>query len=206
MCTFNGERFLAQQLNSILAQSHKNWSLLISDDGSTDATLDIVNSYRKKFGDKRIKIISGPCQGYAKNFLYALRQVKGHYDYFAFCDHDDIWLKDKLKRSVSILQEHQLNCNRPQLYCSMTNFIDENNRFMRRCHKRKGPDFGHSLVENIAGGNTMLFNKVSHGMLVSIPVDLNVVSHDWILYQLVSGAGGYIYYVMTKQMFFIDNI
>ena len=69
MGTYNGQDFLAEQLLSIENQSHKDWRLIISDDGSTDETLAIAKAFQEKWGNDRLELRQGPNQGFCKNFL-----------------------------------------------------------------------------------------------------------------------------------------
>jgi rhamnosyltransferase len=94
LATYNGERYLEAQINSLLTQSEENWTLYIRDDGSIDDTVSIINKYIKI--DKRIVFIDDNLKnlGVASNFLHLLNFSKS--DYTIFCDQDDIWLENKL--------------------------------------------------------------------------------------------------------------
>ena len=100
--TYNGEKFLEAQLDSLEAQSVTNWTLYVSDDGSTDATLDIIHRYQSKWGTDKIRYRLGPQKGFAQNFLSLACDTSIKADYYAFCDQDDVWLPEKL----SIALEH----------------------------------------------------------------------------------------------------
>ena len=69
LCTYNGAEYLSAQLDSLVAQTHKDWVIYVSDDGSSDATLDILKRYQSELGEKRLVILGGPRQGFAKNFM-----------------------------------------------------------------------------------------------------------------------------------------
>ncbi|HCF6332264.1 TPA: glycosyltransferase, partial [Pseudomonas aeruginosa] len=69
MCSYNGERFLAEQIDSFERQTHRNWSLVVSDDGSQDGTFEVLQAYMESWGQERLKIVQGPQQGFVKNFL-----------------------------------------------------------------------------------------------------------------------------------------
>ena len=92
MGTYNGQAFLAEQLLSIENQSHKDWRLVISDDGSTDDTLAIAKTFQEKWGKDRIEIRLGPKQGFCKNFLNLACDSTIKADFYAFADQDDIWM------------------------------------------------------------------------------------------------------------------
>jgi hypothetical protein len=113
-------------------------------------------------------------------------------DYYAFADQDDIWLDDKLDRAVGWL--NTIDANIPALYCSRTRLIDENGRPIgySPLYSRK-PSFGNALLQNIASGNTMIFNHRARSLLQQVQHE-KLVIHDWSLYQIVSGCGGVIRY------------
>lgn len=92
MASYNGEKYIKEQLDSIVPYMEVGDELIISDDGSTDRTREIINEYVK--GDKRIKLIQGPGKGVIKNFEYALNQTTK--EIILFADQDDIWLQNKL--------------------------------------------------------------------------------------------------------------
>lgn len=192
LTTFNGARFLSQQLDSILGQDHTAWTLYISDDGSTDDTLTIIESYQRELGAERVRLFHGPRRGFAQNFLSLIRNPVVTGDYFAFSDQDDRWFPDKLSRSLNrVSQAGEI----PAFYCSRTRLVDEaghvtglSPRFQRM------PGFRNALVQSLAGANTMVLNSAARELLARVPTSERVVSHDWLCYLLVSGCGGHIFY------------
>lgn len=106
MCTFNGQDFLETQLQSINRQSYSNWHVAISDDGSRDATLNIANRYRYLWGEEKVSLWQGPCQGFARNFLSFICNRQLQADFFAWCDQDDIWDQGKLQAAGGWLSTH----------------------------------------------------------------------------------------------------
>ena len=194
MCTYNGERFLEDQLYSIERQSFKNWDVHVSDDKSTDNTLNILRYFQKHWGSNKLKIYTGPGKGYSANFMNLLGNKKINADYYAFADQDDVWKEDKLRRAISSI--YSVGENKSALYCSWTELIDENGDSIGLSkNKNFQINFNNSLLENIAGGNTMVFNQTSRNLLAKISSSgLPVTSHDWTLFQLVTGSGGYIFY------------
>lgn len=189
VCTYNGQRFLREQLDSFINQTHENWTIHVSDDGSTDATLEILEEYKKQLGEDKIAIWHGPRQGFAKNFLSLIKNREIVADYFAFSDQDDIWLADKLTRSIA--QIPQTPTNKPHMYCSRTKLVDTNLAplgFSPLFTKR--PCFENALVQSLAGANTMLINNAARNLMCRIVDDAPVVAHDWLAYLLVTGCGG----------------
>ena len=193
LCTLNGARFLQEQLDSIAAQTYGSWRLIVSDDGSEDGTLEILDRYRHKLQDpRRLELRAGPRRGPAANFLSLMSDPRIEDAYFACCDQDDIWLPDKLKRALTWLES--VPGHTPAVYFSRTSYIAADGRGIGLSPLfRKPPAFRNALVQSIGGGNTMVFNVAAHDLLVRAgPVD--VACHDWWTYLLVSGAGGHVHY------------
>jgi len=192
LCTYNGEKFIREQLNSILNQSYQNFTIYISDDGSSDMTLDVIFSYKKYLDSEKIKIINGPKRGYGNNFISNLKKHIDDANFFCYCDQDDIWDINKLEHALTILLKYG---NEPALYCSITNLIAEDGGFIGKSHyKHITPSFRNALCQSIAGGNTMVFNKKAGLLLNYIPDEMQISSHDWITYLVIASAGGIIYY------------
>lgn len=96
LATYNGEKYIEFQIYSLLAQTHKDWRLLIHDDGSTDKTIEIIKKFQKM--DSRIILVEDgiKCGGAGANFLHLLKNY-AQADYIVYCDQDDIWLEHKLE-------------------------------------------------------------------------------------------------------------
>jgi glycosyltransferase involved in cell wall biosynthesis len=193
LCTYQGQKFLADQVESIIAQTHQNWTLWVSDDGSTDATLAIITDYQRKLGANRVHLISGPQKGFTANFLTLTCHPAVSADYFAYADQDDIWMPDKLERALAWLQTQP--ADQPALYGSRTALIDEHNHEIGLSPLfKRPPSFRNALVQNIAGGNTMVFNAKAHQLLSKVGPDAGIAAHDWWTYMLVTGCGGKFFY------------
>jgi glycosyltransferase involved in cell wall biosynthesis len=189
LCTHNGARFLAEQLESIAAQTHQNWTVWASDDGSTDATAAILSQYRSRWGGEKLRILAGPGKGSSANFLALVCNGEIEADYFSYADQDDIWHPDKLERALAMLAA--VSAARPALYLSRSCLIDEAGRELglSRLFTRP-PSFKNALVQNIGGGNTMVFNSAARSVIAAAGLDVEVVVHDWWTYMAVSGCGG----------------
>lgn len=199
MCTYNGESFLAEQLDSLERQTHSNWSLIVSDDGSLDGTLDLLEGYRNRWGQNRLLVLTGPKRGFAANFLSLTSRADSDADFFAWSDQDDVWNEDKLEVALAWLQA--VPPHRPALYCGRTQLIGENGAHLGYSpHFRLAPGFSNALVQSIAGGNTMVFNQAAHKLLCEGGAELKVPAHDWWLYQLISGVGGVVHYDPEPKM------
>ena len=103
MATYNGEKYLAEQLDSIINQTYHNWNLLIRDDNSTDKTLEIIQNYHKK--DKRIKILKDNKGnlGIVRNFEELLKSSES--EFIMFSDQDDIWVENKLDMYLKMIEK-----------------------------------------------------------------------------------------------------
>jgi glycosyltransferase involved in cell wall biosynthesis len=193
MCTLNGARYLEQQLDSVEAQHLTIWRLIVSDDGSVDGTLDMLRERQKKWGAERLEIRAGLRKGFASNFLSLASDPTIVGDYFAFCDQDDYWFPNKLSRAIEVLTT-QANNEEANLYCGRTVYTDSslNNIGLSPLFVHPAT-FRNALVQSIGGGNTMVFNtRVKHLIENTYPV--TIVSHDWWLYQIVTGASGRVLY------------
>jgi glycosyltransferase involved in cell wall biosynthesis len=192
MCTYNGEKYLKEQLDSIAEQSYENIEIWISDDGSQDATLDFIKSYHFN-GLLRLIERKIEKKHFANNFLSLVCNQDIQADYYAYADQDDIWEKDKIQHALICLQ--QISADIPALYCSRTRLINANNHEIGFSPLfKKSPSFANALVQNIGGGNTMLFNNAARKLLLISGQDAQIVSHDWWTYMVVSGCGGKVFY------------
>lgn len=189
MCTYNGSTYLREQLDSFANQSHKNWTLYVSDDASTDTTLSILADYQRHWGEHRLMIFDGPRQGFGKNFMSLLRrsEIKAHY--YSFSDQDDVWFSDKLERSIANLSS--LSLQTPALYCSRTRLIDACGNVTGKSPLfSKPPSFQNALVQSLAGANTMSINQAAREILARVPADETIIAHDWLAYILITACGG----------------
>lgn len=189
MCTYNGKRFLQEQLDSIAQQTFQNWKLLVSDDGSSDQTLELIQQFSDRYPAGKVLVFQGPKSGFAKNFLSALSRPQLDTPYIAFADQDDVWLSDKLERAFNTLES--LDQQEPLLYASRTCFVDEHNDVLGKSTLfSKAPSFYNALVQSIGGGNTMLFNQAALRLVLRYTNGAAIISHDWWLYILVSAFSG----------------
>lgn len=99
--TYNGETYLREQLDSILANLNMGDELVVSDDGSVDTTLDILRSYQEQ--DARIRVVNGPGEGVIANVECALKECRG--DYIFLADQDDVWMPDKVDKVLKVFDE-----------------------------------------------------------------------------------------------------
>jgi len=191
MATYNGAEFLPQQLDSLASQTHANWRLRVSDDGSRDATLDILRRYQKAWGPEKLGLVNGPQNGFQGNFMALTARAPQEADYCAWSDQDDVWLPEKLSRALYCLAPHGQAS--PALYCGRTLLTDSRGRAygLSPLMTRRPPTFANALMQSLAGGNTMVFNRAARELIAG---GISPVSHDWWAYQMVSGCGGLVFY------------
>jgi glycosyltransferase involved in cell wall biosynthesis len=199
LCTYNGARFLPAQLASLAAQTFTDWQLFVSDDGSSDDTVAIVAQHQGRLGVAPIAVRNGPRQGFVKNFLSLACDPALTFDYYAYCDQDDVWEPEKLARAVERLSSRPPHI--PAMCCSRTMLIDAEGRTLgySRAYRRK-PSFHNALVQSLASGNTIVLNEAARRLLMVCGSDAKIPSHDWWTYLLVSSAGGEVYYDQVPQV------
>lgn len=193
LCTYQGQGFIEEQLRSFEVQTYQNWEVWASDDGSKDKTLSILETFQNRWGRSKLSIHSGPAKGFVANFLSLTCRADVDADFFSYSDQDDIWEANKLERAVAWLKSIPETV--PALYCSRTKLVDVNNTEIGLSPLfAKSPSFQNALMQSIAGGNTMVFNKAARDLLVEAGEDISVIAHDWWAYIVIAGCGGRIFY------------
>ena len=187
LATYNGERFIDEQISSLAAQDVPRLDVVVSDDGSSDGTLTILEAWQQRWTKGSFTLRRGPARGFAENFRFLLQTPGIATGYVAFCDQDDLWDADKLSVAVAALA----NDTGPALYGSRTRLIDENNRPIGYSPRfPRAPSFRNAIVQSLAGGNTMVLNPAAAALAAESCRRTGFVSHDWWCYLLVTGAGG----------------
>lgn len=187
MSTYNGEKYIYDQIQSILNQEYKNFNLIIRDDCSYDKTVKIIES----FDDERIIFIKGEKNlGYPEGF-YELLKMRIEADYYSFSDQDDIWHKTKLKNAVEKLEGCREDI--PVLYFSAYNLSDKNCKTIKTLPDINfQPTFRMSLFQCLALGYTMVLNNKAKEMALEYR-SKEIVSKDVWIGMLCSGLGEIIY-------------
>lgn len=188
MSTYNGEKYIEQQLESLFNKTYKNIEIYIRDDGSKDNTVKILEKYEEQ---GKIKLIQGKNIGFIKSFRELLN-ICDDADYYAYCDQDDVWFEDKIERAVNKLNNIEDN-NIPILYASNYDYYyGDINFIMHTGFENKKPSFAKSLVECIAPGMTMVINKTAKNTIFKNMPE-NCLLHDWWTYEVCIGIGKVIY-------------
>ncbi len=185
LSTYNGAEYLREQLDSYIAQSFfKQCSVLIRDDGSTDATVDILHEYERRYG---FQVFSGENVGVNRSYQWLIDHADLKCDYFALSDQDDVWFPDKIERAVAALQSE--SDTKPLLYASRSLVTDaELNPIGSSLQPIKGVSFYNAMLQNVCPGHTQVFNKLMLSMLRGQRCSEMVVL-DWWIYLLAAGVG-----------------
>jgi glycosyltransferase involved in cell wall biosynthesis len=189
LATYNGEKYLVEQLNSIICQKEVNVHIYISDDGSSDKTIYIIKSFIKKYPKKIKKFFCGKYKNAAKNFM-SFTKKKLNYKYYAYCDQDDVWLERKL---INALKKINLGYD---LYGGRTLNTDKNLNKINYSPKYKyfRPSFNNALIQSFAGGNTMVFSHKIYKLLEKTDLKKKIPAHDWWAYLVTTYSGKKVYY------------
>lgn len=188
MSTYNGEKYLKTQIDSLLAQKNVNVSIVVRDDGSTDGTISILNEYKKR---NVLEWYSGKNMGPAGSFLDLIYSAPLGYDYYAFCDQDDYWMEEKLYNAVAQLENYYA---RPALYHCELEIVDENLNYIRTTHNRKKTEYiDQTLMVFYIPGCTMVFNNCLLKIVQKRTPRYNLITmHDCWMYYICLGVGGQI--------------
>lgn len=196
LATYNGARFLPEQLDSFLRQEGVEWVLYWRDDGSADGTVSLVEAFAAGPAAGRCVRVAGPDgrAGPTGSFMALLRAADeagatrgatDGADAVAFADQDDIWLPGKLKRGVDALARNE----GAALYCSRQVLVDEASRSMGESGPLRADPFPAALTQNVATGCTVMLNRAGAALVArSSPPSSSL--HDWWSYLLVSAHGG----------------
>ncbi len=182
MGTYNGASWIEAQLESFLAQSHENWSLWVSDDGSQDDTWARLEAFARRNPEREVRLLSGPGRGSAANFLHLLCHKDLPKGFVALSDQDDVWLPHKLERALTQLGDPDLP---PAAWAARYEIADENLAGQRPSQVwERGPSLGNALVQNIMSGHTLTLNPAALE-IVRKAGPVNVPHHDWWIYLLL---------------------
>lgn len=187
MSTYNGEKYLREQLDSLLNQDLRPTKILIRDDGSRDDTVNLLEDYASQYNF--IDYYCGKNIGPAKSFFELINKAEG-YDYYALCDQDDVWFEDKLSTAINVLEKEDQEI--PLLYAGRFVLTDE------KLNKRKSDvselysfnDFAHSLIYHTSPGCTFVFNESARKQIIKYDVNKEYcVIHDAIIHKVVTMFG-----------------
>lgn len=182
MSTYNGERFIDEQIASILEQLPADGWLLVRDDGSSDGTATRVRA----IADPRIQLTIGENLGFAGSFFALLASVPPEADVVMLADQDDVWLPGKIARAGASIAQ----CEGPALYFSRLQLVDaELNPLGLTNGWPRGPSFANALSENIVTGCTIALNRAALALVLRLGDVRQLRFHDWWIYLVVSAFG-----------------
>ncbi len=200
MSTYNGEQFLAEQIDSIQQQTFKDWQLLIRDDGSSDQTPEIIKSFVAQ--DLRIVFINEHDRenfGVIKNFFTLIKHDKA--DYYFFSDQDDVWLEDKLETMLAAARQYPDQL--PLMVYTDLCVVDQNLQVMNQSMIRSqshhaNTELVQELTENTVTGGVAMIN---HALAERWRTLDNIIMHDWYLAVLATAIGKLVYIDQPGELY-----
>lgn len=190
MSTYNGEKFVREQLDSIVNQTYKNVEIVVRDDGSSDGTVEIIKEYQKKYNN--IKLHEGENLGFIKSFFELLKLADA--DYYSYADQDDVWMENKIELAVEEL--NKLDDSKPNMVFGNSDYYNEEMKFIGKGEKNKKYSFLKALFACCGQGMTMTVNKKTREMIIE-NTPKSCFFHDWWTYLLCIGLGNVAYNNVT---------
>lgn len=191
IATYNGERYVEEQIRSLMAQSHKDFRVFVRDDNSSDSTRTIVSKFAQL--DTRIELLPEHDNlGVTQNFFRLLETAGSDFDAYAFCDQDDHWLPDKLADSVHALKKK--DAGTPLLYFARLAIVNERLEPLGFSPAPEVLTFWNAVAQNVVTGCTAVINRSARELILASHYrDSRIWSHDWWLYLVISRFGELIY-------------
>ena len=195
LATYNGGKYLTEQIESLLSQSVQEWRLIIHDDGSTDDTVNIIINYCRKYPDKIIIINDGIKAGGAKfNFSHLMKFSTA--EYIMFCDQDDVWIDNKIYLTLNkMIELEKINQKLPILVHTDLTIVDSNLNVLsesmfnyQKINYKHGDILKNICFENMVTGCTMMINKSLLALVGNIPDE--AIMHDWWISIIALKNGG----------------
>ena len=208
MPTYNGARFVREQIDSILAQTDGRWHLTVSDDGSHDGTQEILDEYARMHPEKIRRIVSGTRFGNARDHFYWLMRQCGA-NYIMTCDQDDVWHDDKVRLTLDALfsAEEDVGEETPILVFTDSSPADEHLNLISpslMTMQRQNPnltDYRNILFQNIVTGGTMALNRPLKELALSCSELGETIMHDWWMAVVAARFGKMVYVNRATTMY-----
>ena len=195
LATYNGAAYIRQMVDSVLGQDYPNIRIILSDDGSTDATVSILDEYAAKIPDRVTHYRSGRRFGCAqKHFLHLLRTFRDA-PYIMFCDQDDVWHPDKIEKTLAVMRSLETDPAVPVLVHTDLRVVDGNLQETAPSFCRLSNLDGNRtalnqlLVQNVVTGCTVMLNRSLAALACRKPIAGNILMHDWWLAILAAATG-----------------
>lgn len=207
MATYNGEKYLREQIESILNSSYQDFEIFIYDDGSTDNTLKLISEYEKLYPSKIHIHQNEKNLGVCINFLRAVSMTT--MDYIMLCDQDDVWKPDKIAKTLKRMKnmESRFGKNLPLAVFTDADIVDENLNIINKSffgYNHLDPsktDLAHILMENKLIGCTVMINSSVRKLLHNYPLPINAKFHDWWI-ALITSSMGKIGYINERTLYY----
>ena len=181
LAVYNGEKFLKQQIDSLLEQTYKDIKIVVRDDGSTDNSCLIIDDYCKEYPDKICRIIGQPTGSAKQNFARLLEHCDS--DYIMFCDQDDVWLPDKIEKTMLSMKAAEENGDIPVLVHTDLKIANQqldvisNSLFDFQKLIHDNITLPKLLVQNYVTGCTVMINRALKNVCGQLPD--SCIMHDW---------------------------
>lgn len=189
LATYNGEKFLREQIDSLFAQTHKNIRIIVRDDGSQDETVEILANYAATYPNI-FQVMQGSNLGFVGNFLELIAAAPAGAMAYFFCDQDDVWLPGKVAAACQRLQ----SMPGPVMHFGRLSVVDEKLQALYHSPLVTRWSFGNALLESQVTGCTIALNQAAMEILQSVrPQAERIVAHDWWAYLVMSALGNLVY-------------
>mgnify|MGYP005849079615 CR=1 FL=1 len=211
LATYNGEKYIGEQLDSLFNQTNQYWTLIVHDDGSTDKTVEIIKSYQIRYPSRIVLLEDGIKTGGAKNNFAHLMQFSTS-EYIMFCDQDDVWLEDKIELTSERMQEVECKSgNIPVLIHTDLTVVNNslgilNKSFFKfqKIDPEISKSFSLSKVQNSVTGCTLMLNKIAKELVMPIPK--NAVMHDWWILLSILRANGVVEFINKPTVLYRQHL
>ncbi len=198
LATYNGQAYLREQIDSILAQSNQDWQLLIRDDASDDDTLSIIKDYVTRYPD-RVKLIEDNSGHLGASLNFQRLLENSITEYIMFCDQDDVWLPNKIEATLKLMKTTEKSYpDKPILVHTDLRVVDSQLKTIatstwryQKTPPETGNDFNKVMLQNVATGCTIMINEKAK--VVSLPIPKEAVMHDWWIAINVAKHGEIVY-------------
>ncbi len=195
MATYNGEKYVGEQIDSILASNYQDVELFIYDDGSKDNTVSILRSYEGRYPERVHVYQNASNLGHLMNFMHALSKTTA--DYVMFSDQDDVWNSNKAAITIKRMKHMEVQFGKETPLAVFTDAIvvDQDLNVLNRsffCSGHLNPyrtDLGHLLMENKLIGCTVMLNAALRRILLSRPLPRKARFHDWWIALIAASYG-----------------
>ena len=206
LATYNGEKYISEQIDSLLSQAYDNWKLWIHDDFSSDNTVTIIRKYIQKYPNKIILLDDNiRCGGAKENFTHLINSIDDNFDYLMFCDQDDVWLENKIE--ITLKKMLNIEEDRPALVHTNLKVVDDNLKIISKSmfdYQKLNPEWSKSLdismVQNSVTGCTIMINKLAKEIISPIPSE--AIMHDWWILLKILEKKGNINFIITPTILY----